>query len=238
MIPKKIHYCWFGRGEKPKLAKKCIESWEKYCSDYEIIEWNADNFMIDVTPYTRFCYENKKWAFLSDYVRLWVVEKYGGIYFDTDVEVIRSFDELLSYEAFYGFETEEYVATGLGFGAESHHPTVRAMLDEYERLGEDVENMQTIGCPILNTNALIPFGLKRTGETQIVAGAYVLPKNYFNPYEDATGKLNKTDKSFSIHWYSKSALDTKTKFRSRLTRPFHRMLGVNCFEFFKQMVQK
>lgn len=237
MIPKKIHYCWFGRGEKPKLAQKCIESWARHCPDYEIIEWNEDNFDVDVTTYTRFCYESKKWAFLSDYARLWVVEKYGGIYFDTDVEVIRSFDELLPCEAFYGFENEEYVATGLGFGAESHHPTIKAMLDEYEKLGEDFVNMQTIGCPILNTKALIPFGLKLTGETQVVAGANILSKDYLNPYEDATGKLIKTDQTFSIHWYSKSALDAKTRFRSRLTRPFHRLFGVNCFEFIKKNMQ-
>lgn len=238
MIPKKIHYCWFGRGEKPKLAKKCIESWKKYCPDYEIIEWNEDNFDVYATKYTRFCYENKKWAFLSDYVRLWVVERYGGIYFDTDVEVIRPFDELLSYEAFYGFENEGYVATGLGVGAESHHPTIKAMLDEYEKLGDDSGNMQTIGCPILNTKALIPFGLKLTGETQVIAGAHILSKDYLNPYEDATGKLIKTDKTFSIHWYSKSALDAKTRFRSQLTKPFHRLFGVHCFEFLKQMVRK
>ena len=84
MIPKKIHYCWFGRGEKSKLTERCIKSWKKYCVDYEIIEWNEDNFDINIHPYTKYCYENKKWAFLSDYVRLWVVEKYGGLYFDTD----------------------------------------------------------------------------------------------------------------------------------------------------------
>ena len=238
MIPKKIHYCWFGRGEKPKLERRCIESWRNYCPDYEVIAWNEDNFDFDVTTYTKYCYEKKKWAFLSDYVRLWVVEKYGGIYFDTDVEVIKSFDELLSYEAFYGFENEEYVASGLGFGAISHHPTIKAMLDEYEQLSKDSENMQMVGCPILNTKAVIPFGLELTGETQVIAGAHILSKDYLNPYEDATGKLYKTDNTFSIHWYAKSALDTKTKIRSRLTKPFHRLFGVRCFESIKQIMGK
>ena len=109
MIPKKIHYCWFGRGEKPKLAKKCIESWKKYCPDYEIVEWNEDNFDINQNEYTKYCYNNKKFAFLSDYARLMVVYKEGGIYFDTDVEVVRSFDDLLNNKAFVGFETDEYV---------------------------------------------------------------------------------------------------------------------------------
>ena len=83
MIPKKIHYCWFGHGEKPALAQKCIESWKKYCPDYEIIEWNEDNFDMDYNEYVRYCYENKKWAFLSDFVRLVVIYEQGGIYFDS-----------------------------------------------------------------------------------------------------------------------------------------------------------
>ena len=111
MIPKIIHYCWFGRGEKSKLAQKCIDSWKKYCPDYEIIEWNEDNFNIEMNGYTRMCYNQKKYAFLSDYVRLLVVEQYGGIYFDLDVELVKSLDDLLKHEAFFGFETDEYVAS-------------------------------------------------------------------------------------------------------------------------------
>ena len=104
MIPKTIHYCWFGRGEKPRLVKTCIESWKRYCPDYNIVEWNEDNIDINMNAYTHMCYEEHMWAFLSDYVRLYVVAEHGGIYFDTDVEVIRSFDSLLSYQAFFGFE--------------------------------------------------------------------------------------------------------------------------------------
>ena len=95
MIPRKIHYCWFGRGEKPRLAQKCIASWKKYCPDYEIIEWNEDNFDVNRNAYTQMCYKEKKYAFLTDYLRLLIVEEHGGIYFDTDVEAVRSFDELL-----------------------------------------------------------------------------------------------------------------------------------------------
>jgi len=133
MIPKKIHYCWFGRNPKPKLAEKCIASWKKYCPDYEIIEWNEDNFDINMNVYTRYCYENKKWAYLSDFARLYVVAENGGVYFDTDVELLKNPDELLKLEAFYGFETEKCINTGLGFGAEKNHPTVMAMVEEYEK---------------------------------------------------------------------------------------------------------
>lgn len=95
--------------------------------------------------YTRYCFENKKWAFLSDYVRLWVITQFGGIYFDTDVEVIQSFDKLLQYDAFYGFENSKYVASGLGFGAMAHHVTVEKMLQEYNELFENDDNVQIIG---------------------------------------------------------------------------------------------
>ena len=128
MIPKVIHYCWFGRGEKPKLAQKCIASWKKFCPDYEIIEWNEDNFDVNMNGYTRMCYEQKKYAFLSDYARLLVVAEHGGIYFDTDVELLVSPDFLLEHEAFWGFETPEYVASGLGFGSVAHGTTRRTTM--------------------------------------------------------------------------------------------------------------
>lgn len=227
MIPKKIHYCWFGRGEKPRLARKCIASWKKYCPDYEIIEWNEDNFDMNENAYVRYCYANRKWAYLSDYVRLAVVCRYGGVYFDTDVEVVKPFDNLLDCGAFFGFETKQYVNTGEGFGAEAGHPVVQQMLKEYAPLLDGLHG--TIGCPQLNTQALCAFGLQRNGEYQKIGGAVILPSDYMNPYEDATGRLNKTENTVSIHWYSKSALSKKTIIRSKITRVFHRVFGVDCF---------
>ena len=111
MIPKKIHYCWFGNGEKTKLAKKCIASWRKYCPDYEIIEWNEGNFDVNINPYVKMCYEQKKYAFLTDYLRLLVVLEHGGLYFDTDVEIVKNFDDILEHDFFIGFENEDYLAT-------------------------------------------------------------------------------------------------------------------------------
>ena len=236
MIPKKIHYCWFGRGEKPKLAQKCIASWKQFCPDYEIIEWNEDNFDVNGNAYVRYCYENKKWAFLSDYARLAVVCQYGGIYFDTDVEVIAPVDELLKNEAFYAFENDQYIATGLGFGAEANHVTVRKMIEEYGKaMPKQGEDFSFVGCPTRNTDALLPLGLERNGTYQVVSGAAILPQDYMNPYEDATGRLNKTANTVSIHWYSKSALPQKMIIRSRITRVFHRLFGVDCFGFVKKM---
>lgn len=236
MIPKKIHYCWFGKNEKSKLVQKCIASWKKYMPDYEIVEWNEDSFDIDQHPYLRWCYNEKKWAFLSDFARLLIVEENGGVYFDTDVEVVSNIDHLLKYEAFYGFENDENIATGLGFGAQAHHISVQAMINQYISRVPDKEGYLNLeGCPKLNTQALDVLGLEHTGKFQIVRGAAILPADYLNPYDDHTGRLNRTDNTVAIHWYAKSALSKIDIIRSNITRPIHRLFGVNCFSWIKKV---
>lgn len=223
MIPRKIHYCWFGRGEKPRLAQKCIASWKKYCPDYEIIEWNEDNFDVNRNAYTQMCYKEKKYAFLTDYLRLLIVEEHGGIYFDTDVEAVRSFDELLDNPAFFGFENDRFVNTGEGFGAEPHNPAVRQMLAEYDPLLDGRHG--TIGCPRLNTDALLKLGLELNGEKQKLSGAVVFPEDYFNPRSSVTGELRKTENTHSIHWYSASWMPWHKRLRSAISKPVHFILG-------------
>lgn len=225
MIPKKIHYCWFGRSELPKLAKKCIASWKKYCPDYEIVQWNEDSFDLGCNPYVRRAYEEKKYAFLSDYVRLAVVEECGGIYLDTDVELRRSLDPLLDCSAFFGFENSQWVASGLGFGAEPHAPVMRQLLLSYEPL---MASAAYTGCPILNTRALVSCGLVPNGQRQSLAGGVeIYPPEYFNPYDDPTGRLFITENTYSIHWYSKSWLPWYVVWRSHLTKPLHRLFGTD-----------
>ncbi len=227
MIPKKIHYCWFGRGEKPKLAQKCIASWKKLCPDYEIIEWNEDNFDVNTNEYTKMCYEQKKYAFLSDYVRLLVVYEHGGLYFDTDVEVVKSFTPFLNYKAFFGFENDEYVASGLGFGSEAGNEVLNAMIHEYDGLLDGLHG--TTGCPILNTRAFSKLGFELNGMMQDKNSVVLFPKDYFNPFDDNTGVLCKTDNTYSIHWYGKSWMDKRSIFRNRLTRIVHRFMGTDFF---------
>ncbi len=225
MIPKKIHYCWFGPGSKPPKALQCIDSWQKYAPDYELVEWNEDAFDVLLNAYTAFCYDIGKFAFLSDYVRLWAVYQQGGIYFDTDVELLKSPDFLLQDGCFIGFESKNYVNTGAGFGAEPGHPAVKAMLDQYDT----VLPGQLISCPQLNTQALLPLGLKLTNELQRLSDVTVYPSEYFNPLNDNTGKLDVTPNTVSIHWYSKSWLSKKDILKSKITRPFHRLFGEQCF---------
>lgn len=232
MIPKIIHYCWFGGNEKPKLAKKCIESWKKFCPDYEIVEWNEQNFDVNMNAYTKMCYENKKFAFLTDYVRLFVVEKYGGIYFDTDVEVLCSFDDMLDNEAFFGFENSEYINTGVGFGAEKSNILVIQMLEEYAKLLDGKHGV--ISCPELNTKALVKYGLRCDGTKQQLEHGAVYPIDYFNPYDDTTGRIQKTKNTHSVHWFAKSWMGSKQKLRNKITRVLHRYFGTDCFRRFRK----
>ena len=227
MIPKTVYYCWFGRGEKPKLAQKCIASWKKFCPDYEIIEWNEENFDVAMNGYTKMCYEEKKYAFLSDYARLVIVAAHGGLYFDTDVELVKSPDELLSKDAFFGFENEAYVNTGLGFGSVSHGSVVEAMLAEYDTLLDGKNG--TIGCPKLNTKALVKLGLVQNGLEQKVQDAVIYPPVFFNPYDSATGELNRTRETVSVHWYAASWMSKRQKMRGAISKPLHRLLGKDFF---------
>lgn len=135
MIPKIIHYCWFGGKEKPESAQKCIKSWKKFFPDYEIKEWNESNFDVNMIPYTKAAYEAKKYAFVSDFARFWVLYHHGGVYFDTDVEVIRNMDDLLAKGNFMGCEVdsiENYsVAPGLGLAVEPQHSLYKEIIEEY-----------------------------------------------------------------------------------------------------------
>ena len=232
MIPKIIHYCWFGGNPKPKLAEKCIASWKKYCPDWQIIEWNESNFDVNRNAYTKMCIEQKKYAFLSDYVRLLVVAEQGGVYFDTDVELLRPIDELLEHEAFFGFETPEFVNSGQGFGSVAHGTAIEATLREYDFLLGGTQGIR--GCPELNTSALEKLGLVKDGSLQTVAGALILPIEYLNPLESATGRLRKTHNTYSVHWYHASWMTWRQKLRSAITRPIHRIFGEDCFKWIKK----
>lgn len=225
MIPKIIHYCWFGRGEKPELAKKCIASWRRFCPDFEIREWNEDNCGDLAIPFMAEAYAAKKYAFVSDVMRLVVLEQYGGVYFDTDVEVLRDISPLLEDEGFIGFENDHYVASGLTIAAQAHHPVIRAMIAEYKTLHflNPDGSINTVGCPHLNSDVMERFGLVRNGQEQLVAGIHVYPEDYFNPMDSTTGKLTKTEHTYSIHWYSMSWLGKSTQIRVKIGRIYRRI---------------
>ena len=235
MIPKKIHYCWFGGKELPQLAQKCIASWEKYCPDWEILRWDESNFDFSRYPFAEYCLKNKKWAFLSDIVRLVVIYEQGGVYLDTDVELVRSLNSLCIHDAYYGFELAEQINTGHGFGAVAGHETVKALLDTYLQLRPDEKgDYPLIACPQLNTEPLVKMGLVLNGKHQQIAGAEIYPIAYFNPYEYTTGRMKKTSHTYSIHWFNQSWISPWRKIRFKLTKPFHYLFGVDCFRWLKK----
>ncbi len=226
MLPKIIHYCWFGRGEKPVLAQKCIDSWRKFCPDFEIREWNEDNCDYLAMPFMMEAYAAKKYAFVSDVMRLIVLEQYGGVYFDTDVELVRDLAPLLYDEGFIGFENDQYVNSGQGIAAMPHHPVVQAMIEEYRKLHFTSADgtINAVGCPHLNTDVMERYGLVRNGKEQRVAGIHVYPAEFFNPLDSVTGKLTKTENTYSIHWYSMSWLPKSVQIRSRMGRMVRRIM--------------
>lgn len=170
-IPSIIHYCWFGGGEKPEIVQKCIDSWKRNLPEYEIIEWNENNFDIECNLYVKEAYDAKKFAFVSDYVRVYVLYKFGGIYLDTDVEVFKPFDNMLHHDSFWGFEQENYIATST-IGAMKGNKLIKTFLDSYEGkefIKEDGNHDELTNVAIV-TNILKNAGLKLNGEYQEISG--------------------------------------------------------------------
>lgn len=206
MIPKKIHYCWFGNGEKPELALKCIESWKTHCPDYELVEWNERNFDISAAPlYVRQAYENRKWAFITDYVRLYAMVNYGGVYMDTDVEVIKNIDEFLDNRAFSGFEDGVNIPTGI-MASEKDFPLFQKLLDYYNDVNFENEDgtLNTITNVTIITGICEKNGLIKNNKFQIIDGFALYPKDYFCPIDYDSGKLKKTKNTYTIHWFAGS----------------------------------
>lgn len=214
MIPKVIHYCWFGHNPLPPLAIKCIKSWKRFFPDYEIKEWNEGNFDVNSIPYTREAYAAKKFAFVSDYARYWILYNYGGIYFDTDVEAIKSMDDIIQKGAFMGYETFNFshVNPGLGCGCEKDNELCEDMLKLYATLhfvtSNGDMNKKTI-CEY-TTEYLVGFGLKNVNEIQLVKGFYIYPKEYFCPKSPNGNVIHITENTRLIHHYAASWFTWKT----------------------------
>lgn len=210
MIPKIIHYCWFGRNPLPDYAKKYIASWRKYFPGYEIKEWNEDNFDVNIIPYTSEAYKAKKYAFVSDYARFWILYHYGGIYFDTDVEVIKNMDDIILNGPFMGIENlasmskYETVNPGVGLGAVKGMVFYKRVLDNYAGyhfiMPDGTLNLRTVVQYV--TVELIKCGLKRSNDIQNCAGINIYPKDFFNP--KGGDVMNITDNTRTIHQYSSS----------------------------------
>lgn len=218
MIPKVIHYCWFGRNPLPKSALKCIASWRRFLPDYEIKEWNEDNFNVNIIPYTQEAYKAKKYAFVSDFARFWILYNFGGVYFDTDVELIRSIDDIVSKGPFMGIEKPDReadsfeVASGLGLASENRNIIYRDILESYKDshfiLDDGSYSMKTVVKRV--TPILQQHGFNCKNELQEVGNIIIYPYEFFCPIDSTTGIMEITKTTRTIHHFSCSWLDHDT----------------------------
>lgn len=221
MIPKRIHYCWFGGNPLPELAQRCIASWKKFCPDYEIIEWNESNFNLEMNDYVKEAYQAKKWAFVSDVARLYALVNYGGIYMDTDVEIIRPIDDLLAYEAVSGFESETQIPTGL-MGCEKGHRMFVEFLNDYEKrhfVNSDGTYDFTTNVTKI-TNICLKYGLKMDNSMQIINGFTLLPWDYLCPKNHQTKEIHITKNTYTIHHFDGSWQSEEDKYFALLKNKF------------------
>lgn len=223
MIPKIIHYCWFGGSPLPESALKCIASWRKFLPNYEIKEWNEKNFPIEECPlYAKQAYAEKKWAFVSDYARFKILYDYGGLYFDTDVEVIKSLDDIIECGSFMGCGSENETNPGLGLAAAPGLGLYREILDYYNTSEFDASGNITVVQIV--TEILKKKGFKATSEIQYIEGVRFYPPEYFSPIDYSTGRLTVTKNTRSIHHYDASWMEPKDKYAQIKARALRRIL--------------
>lgn len=238
MIPKIIHYCWFGQNPLPESAKKCIESWKIFFPDYEIREWNEDNFDVNTIPYTAEAYKLKKYAFVSDYARFWILYKYGGIYFDTDVEMIKPMNDLIAKGAFMGREQGNpmkvsdslNINPGLGIGAPVAHPLYKIILNEYRQKhfvswdGRITETVVTILSDLLKNSVM----KKMDSGILLCQSIMIYPPEYFCPLNYYTGQIHITEETRTIHHYNASWKSQSVSLIKRIQKRLKYMLIRFC----------
>ena len=233
-IPKLIHYCWFGGNPLPESAKKCMESWKKFFPDFSIIEWNGSNFNVDAIMYAKEAYEREKYAFTSDVARFSILYQFGGLYFDTDVEVIKDMSAIVKRGPFMGCEKDyndksggPSVAPGLGLGVNPGLAIYKIILESYSNEhfvnADGTNNIATI--VDRTTNVLLDFGLERVNSIQNVAGLYIYPKEYFCPKIMDSDEIVITENTVSIHHYDASWADEIDKRSGRRAYKLRKIFG-------------
>lgn len=225
-IPKKIHYCWFSGKEIPDYLKKCMESWHRFCPDYEIIRWDESNYDINKNLYMSQAYKAQKWGFVPDYARLDILYEQGGFYLDTDVELIKSLDELRNQGAFCGVEKWGNINMGGCSGAVPHHPMIGKILETRKNLvfcyPDGTLNMET--CGVYETQPFLGLGMHTDNTTQRINGMTVFSSAYFHPYDYMSGEAVLTDRTISIHHFNGGWLDESArKAREKTTLEYRKV---------------
>lgn len=211
-IPKKIHYCWFGPKDIPTKFKEYMKTWTEKCPDYEVIRWDETNYDVGKCPYAKEAYENGKWAFVSDYARIDILNEYGGIYLDTDVELVKNLDSLLTYDFFCGFERNNYINFGLGFGSVACHPILENLLGIYNEIHfEEDGKMNLTPCAIYQLQAILQYGFVHDNKYQMKGNTVVFPSEVFAPENTLNIQSIQTEHTYSIHHYSSTWWDENEK---------------------------
>lgn len=228
-IPKVIHYCWFGGNPLPPIARKCINSWKTFCPSYEIKEWNENNFDINCNQYVKEAYENRKWAFITDYVRLKILYDYGGIYMDTDVEVIKPLDQFLRLPAFSGYEEDNRIPTGT-IGAARGNKWIRKLLKDYDGrrfIKPDGSFDMTTNVQLITDRTKFLYNIKLNNQKQETSDFTLYPFEWFCAKSLYTGKIVRTRNTYTIHHFSGSWMSQSQKFKMRLTR----LIGIRRMKY-------
>lgn len=240
MVPKIIHYCWFGKKEKPEIVKKCIQSWKNYLPDYEVMEWNEENFNIEKFLFTKQAYDIRNYAFVSDYVRVYALYNYGGVYLDTDTEILGSLDDFLSQPSFWGFEEKNYIATSI-IGAEPENELIKDFLDYYESLSlyDQKGQVKKFTNVVVVTELLKNRGVILDGTYQVVEGiATIYPQEYFSPYDYINCYMKKTANSVAVHHFHKSWLPLSVRIKSSIKKGIVLVIGGKNLAKIRQILQK
>lgn len=213
LIPKRIHYMWLGKKQIPSNLQKCIDSWKRYCPDYEIVRWDESNYDIGKHVYMQAAYDAGAYSFVSDHARLDILYRYGGIYMDTDVEVIKNLDPLLHQEAFCGVEKWQIINSGGCIGAVKGHPMIEKLLATREKVLFLDKNgrKNTLTCGYYDTNVALENGYRINGKTQHIQGMNIYAFDYFHPYDYMSGHTYMTEHTYSIHRFNGGWLDDKMK---------------------------
>jgi len=224
-IPKVLNYAWFGGNTMPDKNKRCIDSWRKFCPDYQIVEWNEGNYDVSSHHFPRDAYAARKYAFVADFAKLQLAYQYGGIFLDVDVEIIKNLDELLYNTAYCGFHNHYEVAFGLGLGTVAGLPIVKELLDMYDDTIFSADDTGKLACNILQTQGLQRYGLILNGSFQIIDGLAVYPTEYFNPILFTSGQAKITENTYSAHFPDVSWEDERlTSDRARISAHIQRIL--------------
>lgn len=234
-IPKILHYIWLGGKEKPASVLKCIESWKKFCPDYEVIEWNEERFPKGKSKIVDYAISVKNWAYAADVIRVVALETYGGVYFDTDLELVAPIDDLLKYDAFFGYESKFWVGSA-ALGSVPHHPMYQKLVKRYF-FEEDIKFLSNpLSVHAFSAFLRMDYKVKLKGQLIETNNMIILPEPYFYPINYMSLKEKRTENTRGVHYYASSWHNKSQQRGARVAYAARKVLGSLIYGFFEKIV--